>query len=85
LSHQRGRKQNKKYPKFKCNTVSISPSASSPSSVVVSSKEEVKKKESGDSFVNVYLRLQLTCHLLSAICCCRLYLLQISGLSFTLI
>jgi hypothetical protein len=39
-------KQPKKYPKLKCNTVSVSPSASSPSSVVVSSKEE-KKKESG--------------------------------------
>jgi hypothetical protein len=32
-----------------------------------------KKEESGDSFVNVYLRLQLACHLLSASCCCRLY------------
>jgi hypothetical protein len=34
----------------------------SSSSVIVSSKE--KKKESGETFVNVYLRLQLTCHLL---------------------
>jgi hypothetical protein len=34
--------------------------------------------------VNVYLRLWLTCHLLSAICCCRLYLSQISGMSSTL-
>jgi hypothetical protein len=34
--------------------------------------------------VNLYLRLWLTCHLLSAICYCRLYLLQISGMSFTL-
>jgi hypothetical protein len=33
-------KQMKKYPKFKCNTVSVSPSASR---VVVSSKEEKKK------------------------------------------
>jgi hypothetical protein len=32
-----------------------------------------KKRESGDSFVNVYLRLKLTCHLLSASCCFRLY------------
>jgi hypothetical protein len=38
-------KTNKQNPKFKCNTVSVSPSASSPSSVVVSSKEEKKKKE----------------------------------------
>jgi hypothetical protein len=39
-------KQNKTkiHPKFKCNTVSVSPSASSPSSVIVSSKEEEKKK-----------------------------------------
>jgi hypothetical protein len=37
-------KQNKtKFPKFKCNTVSVSPSACSSSSVVVSSKEEKKK------------------------------------------
>jgi hypothetical protein len=33
-----------KYPNFKCNTVSVSPSACSSSSVVVSSKEEKKKK-----------------------------------------
>jgi hypothetical protein len=80
-----GKNKNKqtKYPKFKCNTVSVSPSASSPSSVLVSSKEK-RKKKSGDSFVNVYLRLQLTCHLLTASCCCRLYSLQISGMSFTL-
>jgi hypothetical protein len=73
LSHQRGKKQKNKTnkqktkqnknPKLKCNTVSVSPSASSSSSVIVSSKEEKKrrKKESGDSFVNVCLRLQLTC------------------------
>jgi uncharacterized membrane protein YqaE (UPF0057 family) len=34
--------------------------------------------------VNVYLRLWLTCPLLSASCCCRLYWLQISGVSLTL-
>jgi hypothetical protein len=33
-----------KYPKFKCNTVSVSLSACRYSSVVVSSKEEEKKK-----------------------------------------
>jgi hypothetical protein len=33
-----------KTPKFKCNIVSVSPSASSPSSVIVSSKEEKKKR-----------------------------------------
>jgi hypothetical protein len=37
--------------------------------------------ESGESFVNVYLRLQLTCHLVLACCSCRLYLLQISVIS----
>jgi hypothetical protein len=63
LSHQRGKKPKtkpnqtkpKQNPKFKCNTISVSPSASNPSSVVVSSKDEKnKQKESGDSFVNVY-------------------------------
>jgi hypothetical protein len=53
LSHQRGKKQNKnkqtkkntkKCPKFKCNTVPVSFSARRCSSVVVSSKEERKKK-----------------------------------------
>jgi hypothetical protein len=54
LSHQRGKKSkntkqtNKKnttkYPKFKCNTVSVSLSACRCSSVFVSSKEEKKKK-----------------------------------------
>jgi hypothetical protein len=77
LSHQRGKetkiktnrqtektnkkttKQNKN-PKFKWN---LNPSASSSTSVIVSSKEEKKrkKKESVDIFVNVYLRLRLTC------------------------
>jgi hypothetical protein len=38
---------------FKCNTVSVRPSAWSSNSVVVSSKEE-KKKGSEDSSVNVY-------------------------------
>jgi hypothetical protein len=45
---------------------------------MVSSKDKEKKKkekkESGDSFVNFYLRLWLICHLLSAFCYCRLYL-----------
>jgi hypothetical protein len=57
LSHQRGKnhkntKQTKKknnnttkYPKFKCNTVSVSLSAHSCSSVIVSFMEEKKKKE----------------------------------------
>jgi hypothetical protein len=42
-----------------------------------------RKKGSGDSSVNVYLRLWLTCLLLSASCCWRLYWLQISGMSLT--
>jgi hypothetical protein len=64
LSHQRGKnkkqnkqkqKQNKtKYPKFKCNTFSVSPLACSSISVIVSSKEEKKKKGSVDSSVNVF-------------------------------
>jgi hypothetical protein len=83
------KKQNTtKYPKFKCNTISISLSACHCSSVVLLSKEEQKKKEkkkgSGDSSVNVCLRLQLTFPLLSACCCWRLYSLQISGVSLTL-
>jgi hypothetical protein len=61
-------KQNKtKYPKFKCNTVSVSPSTCSSSSVIVSSKRE--KKGSGDSTVNVYLMLWLTYLLLSVSFC----------------
>jgi hypothetical protein len=55
LSHQRGKKPNQtkqhktkenptKCPKFKCNTVSVSFSACWCSSVVVSSKEERKKR-----------------------------------------
>jgi hypothetical protein len=45
--------------------------------VLLLSHQRMKRtttKESGDSFVNVYLGLQLTCHLLSAFCYCRLYL-----------
>jgi hypothetical protein len=46
LSHQRGKNKTKqKNPKFKCSTVSFSPSASSPSSVIVSSKEEKKQNK----------------------------------------
>jgi hypothetical protein len=59
---------------FKCNTLPVSPSVSSPSSVIVTSKDEKKKKESGDSFVNVHLRLRLICQLLSVSCCCRLFI-----------
>jgi hypothetical protein len=76
FSLQTGKKQKIKInPKFKCNTASVSPSVASG---VVSSKEENEKKgESGDSFVKVYLRLPLTCLLLSAICCCRLCLFRV--------
>jgi hypothetical protein len=88
LSHQRGKKLKKpkkpktarnnknptKCPKFKYNTVSVSFSACRCSSVIVSSKEERKKKEFGDSSVNGYLRLWLSCPLLSAFCVWRLYL-----------
>jgi hypothetical protein len=48
--------------------------------VLLSHQRKRRKKgggESGDSFMNVYLRLGLTCLLLSAICCCRLCLLRI--------
>jgi hypothetical protein len=51
LSHQRGKKNKKqkkqnttKYPKFKCNTVSVNLPVCRCSSVVVSSKEKEKKK-----------------------------------------
>jgi hypothetical protein len=67
-------KNTTKCPKFRCDTVSVSFSAYRFSSVVVSSKGEREKKESGDSSVNGYLRLQLTCLMLSACCCWRLYL-----------
>jgi hypothetical protein len=36
-----------KYPKFKCNTVSVRPSAFSSSSVIATSKEEREKKKKG--------------------------------------
>jgi hypothetical protein len=36
-----------------------------------------RRREPGDSFVDVYLRLRLTCLLLSAICCCRLCLFRV--------
>jgi hypothetical protein len=74
---QNKKKNTTKCPKFKCNTVSVSFSACRCSLVVVSSKvgrERGKKKESGDSSVNGYLRLRFTCPLLSACCCWRLYL-----------
>jgi hypothetical protein len=89
LSHQRGKKlnkakqsntkqkksQQKKCSKFKCNTVSVSFSACRCSLVFVSSKVgREKKKEFEDSSVNGYLRLWLTCPLLSSCCCWRLYL-----------
>jgi hypothetical protein len=40
---KQGNKQTK-YTKLKCNTVSVSPSVSSPNSVIFSSKEEKKRK-----------------------------------------
>jgi hypothetical protein len=84
LSHQMGKNNKKnqknqnttKCPKFKCNTVSVSFSACRCSLVVVSSKEEEKK--TGDSFVNVHLSLRLTCLLLLASCCWRLYCLSLT-------
>jgi hypothetical protein len=74
LSHQRGKKNKKqkknttKYPKFKCNTVSVSLSACSFSCCCLikgREKEKEKKKGSGDSSVNGYLRLRFTCPLFS--------------------
>jgi hypothetical protein len=68
LSHRRRKNQTKpnqtktttKYPKFKCNTISVSFSACRCSSVVFSSKiGRKKKKDSGDNSVNGYLRLWL--------------------------
>jgi hypothetical protein len=48
------------------------------------SKRKQGKKGSGDSSVNISLRLWLTSLLLSASCCWRLYWLQISEMSLTL-
>jgi hypothetical protein len=92
LSHQREKKPRKinkknhnttKYPKFKCNTVSVSPSACGSSSVI-SLKEEKKKKGSGDSSVNGYLKLWLTCPLVSNQLLLEALFMQISGVSLTL-
>jgi hypothetical protein len=77
--HKTKQKNPTKCSKFKCNTVSVSFSACRYSSVVVSSKVGRKKKESGDSSVNGYLRLWLTCLLLSGCCCWRLYLFRSLG------
>jgi S-adenosylmethionine synthetase len=80
LSHQRGKKQKKKR-KEKTNKqtnkkhhkmsqvqmqYSFSFSACRCSSVVVSSKEEGKSKRVWRQFCEWYLRMQLTCPLLSA-------------------
>jgi hypothetical protein len=65
-------KTTSKCPKFKCNTVSVSFSTCSCSSVVVSSKGERKKKRVWRQLCEC-LRLQLTCLLLPTCCCWRLY------------
>jgi hypothetical protein len=44
---------------------------------LIKGRKKKTTRESGDSFVNVYLRLQLTCFLLPAICCCRLCLFRV--------
>jgi hypothetical protein len=67
------KKNTTKCPKFKCNTVSISFQHAGVVQLL-SHQRKGEKKESGDSSVNGYLRLQLTCPLLSACCCWRLYL-----------
>jgi hypothetical protein len=85
LSHQRGKKttpKKKKAPQSVPSSnaiVSVSFSACRCGLVVVSSKEERKKKESGDSSVNGYLWLWLACPLLSACCCWRPYLCRYLG------
>jgi hypothetical protein len=74
------------HPKFKCNTVSVSPSASSPTSVVVSSKEEKNKQTKrvwGQlceclSAAAAHLSPTVRCLLLQAL------FMQISEMSFTL-
>jgi hypothetical protein len=80
LSHQRAKnknktKQNKKIPSS--NVVQFQLALQHPVLVLMLSHQRKRKtttkKESGDSFVNVYLRLWLTC-LLSVIYLCRLYL-----------
>jgi hypothetical protein len=90
LSHQRGTKpkinpenknktiQKKKFPSS--NAIHFQLVLQHPVLVLSLSHQRKRKikqqqqKESGDSFVNVCLRLGLTCHLLSTICWCRLYL-----------
>jgi hypothetical protein len=74
------KKKPRKCPKFKRNTVSVSFSACRCSSVVFSLKVgREKKKESGDSAVNGYLRLWVACPLLSACCCWRLIYADLRG------
>jgi hypothetical protein len=98
LSHERGKKpkkskpkenntkQNKptKCPKFKCNTVSVSFSACSCSSVVVSSKDGRKKKRVWRQFCE-WLS-EATAHQLAAVSLVLLEALfmQISGVSLAL-
>jgi hypothetical protein len=69
------KKQNTtKYPKFKCNTVSVSQHEVVVQSLSYQREREGKKerkKEPADSSVNGYLGLGLTCPLLSACCCWR--------------
>jgi hypothetical protein len=93
LSHQRGKQTNKKKtqnktknptkcPKFNCSTVSVSFSACQRSSVVVSSNvggEKRKKNRAWRQFCEWYLWLWLTCPLLSACCCWRLYSCRSQG------
>jgi hypothetical protein len=78
---KKNKKKPTKYPKFKCNTVSVSFSACRCSSVVLSSMvgREKKKQRVWRQFSEWYLRLRLACPLLSACCCWRHYLCRSLG------
>jgi hypothetical protein len=79
------KKSTTKYPKFKCNIVSVSLSACSCSSAIVSSKEEKKKKKEFWRQFCEYLS-EAVAHLPTAISLLLLEALfmQISGVSLTL-
>jgi hypothetical protein len=75
-------------PKFKCNTLSVSPSASSPNSVVVSSKDkENRKKQKRRVWRQLCERLSEAATQLPptvSLLLLQALFMQLSGMSFTL-